>query len=382
MEHKTSERHLFDRGPKRILALDGGGIRGILTLQTLRRIESMLRARCGGAEDFRLCDYFDLIGGTSTGAIIAAGLAVGYSVDRLDELYRGLGRHVFKDELFRRGLFRAKFSERPLRQLLEGEFGDTTLGDARIRTGLAIVLKRLDTGSPWIVHNNPKGKYYRRREGGRAVANADYLLKDVVRASTAAPHYFDPERIQVAGDMAGAFVDGGVSPHNNPALQLLLLATLEGYGLRWPVGADNLLLVSVGTGSWDLRLDTEEVMGMTPAKLAIRALSSLMGDAAAFNELVLQSLSASPTARQIDREIGDLGGDLLGAGEPWLTYLRYDPQLDRAWLEERLGLDLAEHEVDALRRMDDPQNLEALVRVGEATAKLVEDRHFDARFDI
>jgi hypothetical protein len=108
----------------------------------------------------------------------------------------------------------------------------------------------------------------------------------------------------------------------------------------------------------------------------------LMDDAAAFNEQILQWLSASPTARPIDREVGDLGGDMLGAGEPWLTYLRYDAELDRGWLKDRVGLDLAEHALDALRRMDDPRNLEALARVGEAAAKLVEDRHFDARFDI
>jgi uncharacterized protein len=381
MPKRTRDQHLFEGGPKRILALDGGGIRGIVTLQILRRIESLLKERFGDG-DLRLCDYFDLIGGTSTGAIIAAGLATGYSVEKLDELYRGLGRHVFKDELFRRGLFRAKFSEQPLRELLDREFGDTTLGDDRVRTGLAIMLKRLDTGSPWIVHNNPKGKYFRPQQGARAVPNADYLLKNVVRASTAAPHYFDPERIPVASDLAGAFVDGGLSPHNNPALQLLLLATLEGYGLRWPVGADNLLLVSVGTGSWDLRLNTEDVMRMTPAMLALRSLSSLMSDAAALNELILQWLSVSPTARRIDREVGDLCSDVLGASEPWLTYLRYDPQLDRDWLRDRVGMDLREDEIENLRKMDDPNNLDALARVGEASAELVKAEDFAAKFDI
>jgi uncharacterized protein len=165
-------------------------------------------------------------------------------------------------------------------------------------------------------------------------------------------------------------------------LQLLLLATLEGYGVRWPIGANNLLLVSVGTGSWDLRLDTDEVMRMPPVKLALRALSSLMGDAAALNELILQWLSVSPTARQIDREVGDLCSDVLGASEPWLTYLRYDPQLDREWLKDRVGLDLGQEEVEVLRKMDDPTNLDALARVGDATAALVKNEHFDARFDV
>src|SRR6185437_17066456 len=64
----TKEQHLDPKaGPKRILALDGGGIRGILTLEFLKAVESLVRQRLG--EDALLCDYFDLIGGTSTGSI-------------------------------------------------------------------------------------------------------------------------------------------------------------------------------------------------------------------------------------------------------------------------------------------------------------------------
>ena len=74
-------------GPKRILSIDGGGIRGYLTLQILRKIEEVIKNRCG--DDTRLCDYFDLIGGTSTGSILAAGLASG-DFRRLGETYLGL----------------------------------------------------------------------------------------------------------------------------------------------------------------------------------------------------------------------------------------------------------------------------------------------------
>ena len=79
----TKQQH-FDRTttPKRILSLDGGGIRGILTLEYLSAIEKLLKKR-SGRDEFLLCDYFDLIGGTSTGSIIAAGLACGMSVDQL-----------------------------------------------------------------------------------------------------------------------------------------------------------------------------------------------------------------------------------------------------------------------------------------------------------
>ncbi len=68
MKSKSRDEHLFDPGPKRVLALDGGGLRGVLTLSYLDKLENLLRARHGGDPDFRLSDYFDLIGGTSTGS--------------------------------------------------------------------------------------------------------------------------------------------------------------------------------------------------------------------------------------------------------------------------------------------------------------------------
>ena len=382
MTKRTLNQHLFDDGPKRILALDGGGIRGILSLQVLRPVEAMVRARTGDP-DARLSDYFDLIGGTSTGAIIAAALALGWTIDEIETMYRKLGESIFQSAFFRRGLLRPKFSAKPLRRALEEGFGDVTLGSDRIRTGLAIVAKRLDTGSPWILHNNPEGKYYGPRTGSEAVPNRDYLLREVVRASTAAPTYFEPERFAVTTGQDGAFVDGGVSPHNNPSLQLVLMASLDGYGLRWALGADKLLVTSIGTGSTDLALEPDKVMKMQPVAMAVRALSSIMDDVSALNEVMLQWLSTSPTARRIDSEIGDLGKDVLGGGPAWLTYLRYNAWLDRAWLQAELGLDFPDEQVESIARMDDPGNMDDLVTIGRATARAqVSDDHFPPGFDI
>ena len=82
-------------GPKRLLSVDGGGIRGVLSLGILRRIEAILKAQRGGRDDFRLSHYFDYIAGTSTGGIIAAGLSVGMSVDEILTFYKEAGAQMF-----------------------------------------------------------------------------------------------------------------------------------------------------------------------------------------------------------------------------------------------------------------------------------------------
>src|SRR5215469_14582754 len=311
---KTGEHHLAaDGAPKRILALDGGGLRGILSLALLQEIEDILRQRHGNDNAFRLCHYFDLIAGTSTGAIIAATLAIGWSVDDITKKYFELGSYVFQRSLLRQGLLRAKYDETRLIEQLQSVFGaDTTLGSNRLQTGLLVVIKRLDSGSPWPVSNNSNGKYFRSREGG-VIGNGDYQLWQAVRASTAAPDYFNPERITIARlpdhpQVIGDFVDGGVSPFNNPALQAFFYATLDGYGIKWPAGEDNILVVSVGTGAADPAVRRSEVA----AAQALRALVSLMDDCAALQETLLQWMSKSPTAHSIDSELGTLDQDLPG----------------------------------------------------------------------
>jgi len=383
MKHRTRDEHLFGPGTKRILALDGGGIRGALSLGYLKRIEDILRQRAGGDPDFRLSDYFDLIGGTSTGSIIATGLALGFSVERLQSLYRSLSEEVFKKPLLRLGVFSSKFPKEPLMKALGEYFGDNTLGSDELCTGLMVMTKRLDTGSPWVFHNNPRGKYFNPREGGGGIPNRDFLLREIVRASTAAPHYFEPEDIEVAQGVTGAFVDGGVSPYNNPSLQLMLLATLEGYHLQWPVGADKLLIASVGTGYREVRTEAKEVMGMPAIQLALQSVMSIMGDSDWLSQVVLQWLSRSPTSWKIDSEVGDLQQDVLGNGPAWITYLRYTLAYDSDWLKKSLNIDISQEEAESLFAMDNPKNVQKLSDLGAAAAKTqVKEEHFPPTFNI
>ena len=378
---KDLNAHLFGPGPKRILALDGGGIRGILTLQMLARIEEMLRARTGN-QDMVLSDYFDLIGGTSTGAIIASALSLGWPVSRINKLYLEFGNDIFQSSFFRMGLLRPKFSAKAVQDGLEREYGDIRLGGPEVKTGLGIVVKRIDTGSPWIIHNNPKGLYFNQMPGSASTPNKDYLLRQIVRASAAAPTYFQPELISVTSDMQGAFVDGGVSPFNNPALQLLMLAALKNHGLNWPVGSDKIQIVSLGTGTKTLALEQQKVMKMSAVELGVRGLSSLMDDSAALNEQLLQWMSDSPTARSIDSEVGDLKADILGGGKPLLSYLRYNVEFDSAWLKDKLGIDYTAEQLESISQMDKPENMDDLADIGKAASVLIKEEHFDKQFDI
>jgi hypothetical protein len=380
---RTLAEHFSGAGPKRILALDGGGLRGILTLGILKQIEDELRRRHNGDGAFRLCDYFDLIAGTSTGAIIAAALAIGWSVDDITTKYFQLGNRVFKRSLLRQGLLRAKYDEEQLIRELKAVYGaDTTLGSDRVLTGLLIVIKRLDSGSPWPVSNNPRGKYFASRDGG-VIGNGDYKLWQAVRASTAAPDYFKAEAITIARlpghpPIVGDFVDGGVSPYNNPALQAVMYATLGGYQVNWPLGKDNLLVVSLGTGVGDPAVRRSEVA----AKHAFQALLALMDDCASLQETILQWMSQSPTARSIDSELGTLDGDVIG-GTSLLSYVRYNVDLRESSVRRLLG-DVADTiAIDQLSAMDAPAHMEMLHRLGRASgAESVKPDHFPNAFNL
>jgi predicted acylesterase/phospholipase RssA len=374
--------------PKRLLALDGGGLRGVLTLGMLREVEAVLRARFGGDPDFRLCDYFDLIGGTSTGAIIAACLALGMSVDEVHGHYLALGDAVLKRSILRFGVVRSKYDGAKVARALKSVYGDRTLASPDYRTGLLVMSKRLDTGSPWPLTNNPKAKYFGVRPNTRVVPNGEFPLWRVVRASTAAPHFFEPEFIEITkadrergmAAVNGEFVDGGVSTGNNPALQMLMTATMEGFKFGWSTGADNMLVVSLGTGKANPALGLSSGIKATAGIHAMRALASLMDDCSDLVETVMQWMSSSATAREIDRETL-LATPALG-GTATLSYQRYNVLLDPDWCAKVLKQDWAAKDLAALEAMDEPDNIEALDALGRAAgAVLVKPEHFPAAFD-
>jgi hypothetical protein len=122
-------------------------------------------------------------------------------------------------------------------------------------------------------------------------------------------------------------------------------------------------------------------VGATSLAHAMRSLASIMDDCSELVETTMQWLSQSPTAREIDREMGTVQPALGGA--PRLSYLRYNVTLEPEWFRKHLALDWSADKVAALAAMDKPENMAALDEVGKvAGAKLVEGRHFPAAFDL
>jgi uncharacterized protein len=224
------DRYQEDR-PRRMLALDGGGIRGLLTLGILERIEGLVRESTG----LKLCEYFDYIGGTSTGAIIAAGLSRGLRTADLIEFYTSSGRQMF-DPSWLIERIKYLYTSDPLKTKLQEVFGqDTSLDPDDLKCLLLVVTKNVTTDSPWPISSNPHAKY---KEPARKDCNLKIPLWQLVRASTAAPVYFPPEILQWDPNdppKTFVFVDG-VTPYNNPALLLYRMATEPAYRLNWKKG--------------------------------------------------------------------------------------------------------------------------------------------------
>src|SRR5271165_4401204 len=136
---------------RKLLALDGGGIRGVLSLGILAAIEKTVGRP--------LAEYFDYIAGTSTGAIIAAGLSKGLSVQELEAFYRNFGTQMF-EERFLLQRYKSLYTSDPLKKQLQITFGqDTTLGSEDLKTLLLVVTRNWSTDSPWPVSSNPAAIY-------------------------------------------------------------------------------------------------------------------------------------------------------------------------------------------------------------------------------
>ena len=208
--------------PFHILALDGGGARGIYPAQMLANIERELEARAK--------DCFDLIVGTSTGSIIGGAVAVGIPMDEIVRLFKEKAPDIFRKRRLGAFYFRSKYSRLPLEHAVRGCVPEITLG--QISKPLMITSSDISTGGVHVFKSrylkDLKEPYFR---------DSQVLLSDAILSSCAAPTFFDPIEV---GDLLLA--DGGLWA-NNPSIIALTEAVSK---FRRPV--ENVRILSIGTG--------------------------------------------------------------------------------------------------------------------------------------
>lgn len=202
-----------------ILAIDGGGIRGIYPTYILNQIQENLSVNY--SKDF------DLIVGTSTGSIIASALAYDIPIEKILYLYEHKGKEIFKKNFFGfGGLVTSKYKKTALEKQLQEIFGEQKLSEAK--TKLLIPSTNIERGEVHVIKSPYKSDFVRDR---------NVKVADAILASCSAPTFFNPHQV-------GPYLlaDGGLWA-NNPAL----VGFIEAVG-KLSVRKENIKILSLGTG--------------------------------------------------------------------------------------------------------------------------------------
>jgi len=222
----------IDPQRRAILCLDGGGMRGILTIQLLKKLEEIAGIPCH--------QLFDMVAGTSTGGIIAGLITTGHNATEIETLYENLVTQVFdKRTLGNRFINPPAFTKEKYRDLLKGVVKDATIQQACMTTDIDLMITSRDMSAAeetfFTCFKQGEGSYYGTYK--------DVLLRAAMEATMSAPTYFYAlER----------FVDGGTTTYNNPALA----AYMEAVSYSRPdknedlscYKIDGITLFSFGTG--------------------------------------------------------------------------------------------------------------------------------------
>jgi uncharacterized protein len=233
---------------KKVLSIDGGGIRGIIPAMILAEIERRTVKRTA--------EVFDLVAGTSTGGILALGLTKPgqdggpeYSAKALIELYETEGGKIFDRPVWHRihsagGVAEEKYPAKGIEEVALEYFGNVRLAEAL--TEVLVTAYEIERRGPWF--------FKRRHAKDKNREGDNFLMREVARATSAAPTYFEPLQLEWVPHGNRAFVDGGVHS-NNPAM----CAYVEARKIH--PEEDDFLVLSLGTGEPTREMPYEEVKG-------------------------------------------------------------------------------------------------------------------------
>ena len=226
----------------RILSIDGGGVRGMLPAMIVAEIERRIRMATRKVDSY-ISDYFDLIAGTSAGGMLACFYLYHHDGKRLDatkavELYEKQGKTIFRKRLFRNviRLFDALYPDNGIDQVLKDTFGDAKLSDAPCNSAIM------------AYHITDRKAVIFTADAARRDKSRDFLLRDISRATSAAPTFFRVAQATSMDNVPSYLIDGGIYA-NDPTICAIIEArkTMFRKGGNYPRIKD-MYIVSLGTG--------------------------------------------------------------------------------------------------------------------------------------
>ncbi len=240
---------------KKILSIDGGGIRGLIPGQILVALEKKLQQKTNNPQA-RIASYFDFFAGTSTGGILTCLLLCPddadprkpkFSAEEAVNLYKNNGDKIFNISFLSRilnykSIFSEKYSASPLERILLSYFGDVKLSEL-LKPCLITAYDILDRRTHFFASHD----YPRKGDGG------DFYLRDVCRATSAAPTYFEAALVRSISGVSYPMVDGGMYA-NNPSL----CAYSEVRNSKGEPSAKDMFIVSLGTASENRSYDYQK----------------------------------------------------------------------------------------------------------------------------
>ena len=270
----------------RILSIDGGGIRGIIPGQVLVALEEKLK-QLSGDSNMRIADAFDLIAGTSTGGILTClYLCPGpkrrrprFSAADAVNLYLQNGDDIFDVSFFQRvasggGILEEKYSAEPLERVLRTYFGDLKLSQ---------LLKPCLITSYDITRR--QARFFNSTDVAEEGDAREFYVRDIARATSAAPTYFEPANIRAFDMSVYPLIDGGIFA-NNPAL----CAFVEAFKLKANLNIGKMKVLSLGTGAAEKAYHYTEARGWGKLGWALPALDIMMSGVAETVDFQLRTL--------------------------------------------------------------------------------------------
>ena len=292
---------------KIILSIDGGGIRGIVPGQILTHIERLLK-EIYDDPTYKIADHFDLIAGTSTGGILACAYLLSdfgrpkYTAEEVVEIYFERGDDIFSIPLFHRirsagGLLDEKYPAEGLEETLEDYFGDAKLSDL-LKPSLitAYDIKRR------------KAHFFTQHDAEDPEHN--FFLRDVARATAAAPTYFEVSKIKSDANKYYPLIDGAIFA-NNPALCAYAEMRNKFSTKELKILASDILILSIGTGEANASYSYDEAKDWGLASWAKPALDMMMSAGSDTVDYQLRQIfEASGSGKQYLRINGQLPANI------------------------------------------------------------------------